>query len=740
MAHLNFEPFQTVQPETRPPPDYQQIQTNPREFGSQVAAGAEHLGEGLSKAGQFFGEVAADDATNKYMTAAQSILSGDPAKTTTNPDGSVSADQGYFGLRGQDSLRARPQVKQQLDDLRNQLRDNMQTPDQQLLFDQYTRRFQYYMGAEVDRHADEQAQQWYGEVEKASSDVAKTNISAAVARNDDLGVQHATSDLVGSYVKQAQRLGGGPDLINDAMLRGRRDAAVTEIMARAPTDASGAQVALEKNRGVLSAQEYEELSNRLKVPATDQAAQSFVYGPGATPQAGIEAAPRNNPGNIRPPGSAAGFMSYPTPQDGMNAISHNLDSYADRGINTLSGVISRWAPPNENPTGQLIANASQRTGIDPNQQIDIRDPATKAKLISAIVRQEQGHDADPQAVQKAAEPAFMGPMTQERPAAQLSPDEQQVPGLAPEINRIMASDLSPQAKDKAAELARMKYTSSWTDQTRSYEVHQRAQKQASDDAENHIIADAASDNPTITAQAIANNAALTPEAKLRMMGVIRGKAANPTEQAISAYGPGFWALYQRATASPGGQLAPLTDQAEVMRHAGPGGDLTLAGAQELTKTMAQVRHPEQAGDTKLQAGALAYAKRQLSFEADYGTFKVRDPKGEDSFNIGFLPAFMSYWQKGIAAGKTPTDLVSKDAIDSLVAPYKRPPAELMKDQLGAGEEMPAVHAPPAPVDLEKMNQQQLIAAVRADPTLRAQAEGVALKNGWIRAEPAPPLR
>lgn len=106
------------------------------------------------------------------------------------------------------------------------------------------------------------------------------------------------------------------------------------------------------------------------------------------------AAPLNNPGNIRPIGATSGFMSYPTPQAGIQAIDKNLLTYQDvHGINTIAGVISRWAPPSENDTGRLILQASERTGYAPDQPIDLHDPLVLANVRHAIIDQEQGGPA-----------------------------------------------------------------------------------------------------------------------------------------------------------------------------------------------------------------------------------------------------------------------------------------------------------------------------------------------------------
>jgi hypothetical protein len=111
---------------------------------------------------------------------------------------------------------------------------------------------------------------------------------------------------------------------------------------------------------------------------------------------------------------------------------------------------------------------------------------------------------------------------------------------------------------------------------------------------------------------------------------------------------------------------------------------------ELMPYVKQAKQADKTGDLKTMDGALAYAKHHLSFEVDYGVYKVRDPEGEDRFNIGFTPAFFNYWKAGIAAGKTPQDLANQDAIDKLIQPFKRSDAELMRAQQNADvQEAPA---------------------------------------------------
>jgi hypothetical protein len=98
-----------------------------------------------------------------------------------------------------------------------------------------------------------------------------------------------------------------------------------------------------------------------------------------------------NVGNIRPVGSSTGFQQYATPEEGIKAIDENLKAYGTKHkINTLRGVISRWAPPSENDTDSYINFVSQKTGIKPDEEIDLTNPVIRHIISGPIVLQEQG--------------------------------------------------------------------------------------------------------------------------------------------------------------------------------------------------------------------------------------------------------------------------------------------------------------------------------------------------------------
>jgi hypothetical protein len=111
---------------------------------------------------------------------------------------------------------------------------------------------------------------------------------------------------------------------------------------------------------------------------------------GGDPSAGTLGDRNNNPGNLRPPGASTGFQRFDTPEAGLAALDQNLQSYGKKGINTIEGVINRWAPSSENNTSAYVSSVSKRLGIDPKAQIDLANPYVRQALGTAIMLQENG--------------------------------------------------------------------------------------------------------------------------------------------------------------------------------------------------------------------------------------------------------------------------------------------------------------------------------------------------------------
>lgn len=126
---------------------------------------------------------------------------------------------------------------------------------------------------------------------------------------------------------------------------------------------------------------------------------------------GVRGIRNNNPGNIEfnnQPGASleskgGRFARFSTPEQGLNAMSKQLDLYftgksrnVTKPINTIQDIISTWAPPKnkkgqvENNTAAYIASVSKAMGVSPTAKLNLNDPNTKAALMAAMITHENG--------------------------------------------------------------------------------------------------------------------------------------------------------------------------------------------------------------------------------------------------------------------------------------------------------------------------------------------------------------
>ncbi len=98
-----------------------------------------------------------------------------------------------------------------------------------------------------------------------------------------------------------------------------------------------------------------------------------------------------NVGNLRPVGQSTGFQQPASYEEGIKAMDDNLKVYGTKHkINTLRGVISRYAPSSENDTEGYINFIAQRTGLKPDQEIDLTNPAVRHVISGPMILMEKG--------------------------------------------------------------------------------------------------------------------------------------------------------------------------------------------------------------------------------------------------------------------------------------------------------------------------------------------------------------
>lgn len=106
----------------------------------------------------------------------------------------------------------------------------------------------------------------------------------------------------------------------------------------------------------------------------------------------------NNPGNIRHTGVVwlgqadlqddPDFVVFKSAEYGIRAIVRIVRSYERLGINTVRGVISRWAPQQENDTSAYIQAVCSTCSVTPDQILNL--DTILSLLLKAIIRQENG--------------------------------------------------------------------------------------------------------------------------------------------------------------------------------------------------------------------------------------------------------------------------------------------------------------------------------------------------------------
>lgn len=126
---------------------------------------------------------------------------------------------------------------------------------------------------------------------------------------------------------------------------------------------------------------------------------SIVEVPNARAPRGIR---NNNPGNLnfaRQPGATlenratgARFARFQTAEEGLAALSIQLQRYGQRGINTVQAIISQFAPPKENNTAKYISDVSRSLGVSAGAKLDTTDPNVLNGLMGAIIHIENGRN------------------------------------------------------------------------------------------------------------------------------------------------------------------------------------------------------------------------------------------------------------------------------------------------------------------------------------------------------------
>lgn len=222
------------------------------------------------------------------------------------------------------------------------------------------------------------------------------------------------------------------------------------------------------------------------------------------------------------------------------------------------------------------------------------------------------------------------------------------------------------------------------------------------------------------------------------------KGSGLTTKDMREYGKGFYDLFN-AVHAPNDDPNKINSLADLQKHIGQNGDLTIAGYDKLSKELEGKNTPEGDSEGIMKKQFLANAKQQISGKDE--TLGIKDPKGEENYQR-FLAQALPAYDAGKAAGKNATDLLnpdSKDYIGKSISSFKRSLAEQMADMEKASgsitvpeENKPGIISrlfsighPETGDDISTL--EGLKAAVIHGKITREAANAEAIKRGWAKA-------
>lgn len=98
----------------------------------------------------------------------------------------------------------------------------------------------------------------------------------------------------------------------------------------------------------------------------------------------------NNPLNLMPGGHE---QVFPNPTEGYVAGARNLLTYARRGWDTIEQIVKHWAPAAAgNNVKAYVADLVQRLGVGAQAHLNLYDPETLQRVMSAMTIHEQGYN------------------------------------------------------------------------------------------------------------------------------------------------------------------------------------------------------------------------------------------------------------------------------------------------------------------------------------------------------------
>lgn len=365
---------------------------------------AQQLGQGLSNLGQSIGAIALDMQREAIATAAKDT---DTQVTAALNDRLYNPESGFMIRQGKDAVLGSGDVIKGFDDIKRKALGGIQNPAVLKMVEPViTARVQNALDA-VNRHAGQESRKY--QIQAADSRVIVSMQDAAFNYADDARFAQAEGVALEETATLA-KLNGWDDATAQLQAVKYRDAGFEmRYEAWRIKDPVAAFAHFQKSAEQISPLKREQIGRQLfQAAAPAMAAQiNQAGGVGVVPTAlgkGDASQPRgirnNNPGNVMKGGDSwqgevqgndPRYVTFSTPEAGIRAMAKTLLTYQDKhGLDTVEGIVSRWAPATENNTVAYATSVAKEMGVKPGDPLNLRDIATLTKLTRAMIRVENG--------------------------------------------------------------------------------------------------------------------------------------------------------------------------------------------------------------------------------------------------------------------------------------------------------------------------------------------------------------
>ena len=395
-----------VAPEIASPNNYQQIQTNPNQFGAGIGEAVQKLGGTAEDLAQHYSgmmmETMSANAETQYMSKLSQVTNA------------------YKSKEGLDAVNSYPQYQNDVSLLRQQFRDAMPLAAAHS-FDQLALKHEAYALSDGSGYAATQMKQANIKANGALVANSINNMGNYDVASDDeragfqLGtIKHATAMQMqtqgwGSVMTQDPKTGdinfadnldgnNAKEIFNSTLNKNLGEAQYNRFTSLASQNVSTAYQKYQDVRGDVPPETQVKLDAYFKPKIRESSvdgylstamaqvaqdhASSMVSGAGSNSY---------NLGNVKTADGASNntseFVNPASPVDGVILTANNLRSNYS-GM-TLQQIANKWAPPSENNTSDWLNNVSKASGISATSTPNLSDPAQLQSLLKGIAVAEK---------------------------------------------------------------------------------------------------------------------------------------------------------------------------------------------------------------------------------------------------------------------------------------------------------------------------------------------------------------